>query len=336
MKYFLLKQFSFLAIALIILSCLFKICLPFHYGNHQLTAKLNFLEENDFNTYFIGNSFIFRGLSPAVFDTHTQSETHTFNLASDGMRLPESYHLLEEVLSDVKFSNSTVVISFEIFDNLHDQVYRSVRAKYYTNISNYLKQLKYVLFMNKNAANFSYTERGLKRYSMNFFESLFKIGLRKDIIEFLLDSKRKKSAWVLGSNKDGFVQPMNKVTSKNMETMVENSHKVWKQVVKNNPSSANAHYLSELANGYIEMAKKNNIHLIFTIESRRYYMEDQIWIAFNQIPEKNRIALVDPEKFPQLYKVSNFLDNQFHLSHDGSQIFSKLMANEFDKLLLNQ
>ena len=69
----------------------------------EVSQKLHFFEahKNEFDTVFIGSSRTYHQISPGIFDDVMRENgrpTHSFNFGVDGMNLPESAYLLEQVL----------------------------------------------------------------------------------------------------------------------------------------------------------------------------------------------------------------------------------------------
>lgn len=69
----------------------------------EVSNKLEYFDHHfaEFDTLFIGSSRIYHGISPKVFDAETGREgcpTHSFNLAANDMKPPESFEMLRQSL----------------------------------------------------------------------------------------------------------------------------------------------------------------------------------------------------------------------------------------------
>ena len=68
-----------------------------------VAAKLEFFTQHkdEFDTLFVGTSHFYYTISPEIFDETTQSggvQTHSFNFGVDGMHPPENFYVLEQIL----------------------------------------------------------------------------------------------------------------------------------------------------------------------------------------------------------------------------------------------
>ena len=102
----------------------------------EISGKLAYFSrhKDEFDTIFLGSSRTYRGVFPKPFDAAMKKngvETHSFNLAIDGMMVPESFFFLEKVLEMKPAGLKRVVCEMTPFRVKIDPVARGMARSVY-------------------------------------------------------------------------------------------------------------------------------------------------------------------------------------------------------------
>jgi len=125
MKQFIKRVCLFLLIPLV-LSLGFNLIVNPYYGNAQYNTKLNYFNQNksDYNSVVFGSSRLYRHFNTKLFDSLTNDNIKSFNLAAPGTYNPEAYFLYDEFLK--KVNHNTIKYAFIELQSLIDMVLRQI------------------------------------------------------------------------------------------------------------------------------------------------------------------------------------------------------------------
>lgn len=143
MKQFILRVFIFTVILSSILF-LIKLTVPFYWGNHFLSEKIDFLIENqeEFDCLFIGSSHTYRHINPILFDSITKKTS--FNLGCPGMGYLESHFIVENYLKKYKTSDDLDIFFQKLKPwNIKNENLHTVRAKYFLDLKRLIMGVRY-------------------------------------------------------------------------------------------------------------------------------------------------------------------------------------------------
>jgi len=340
MKKIILKGGIFLVIILIILWLLNEM-LPFSWGNRMLHTKVEYLNKDNnkqkFNSFFLGSSTTYRHIIPSLFDSLLQEQRLvSFNLGTDGCYPTHIYNILENVLKESNEDIKYIFVTISTFDPLPETRFHSTKTKYFTKLKWYYQELKYLFYLeadNKKKADL------LRKYSITYWENIFKINMRRDVINYIV-GKGKFGESVLGKNKDGYRKLPGKITeiewmAKTIPKFVGKTKRSW-STVKKDQSNYNKGHL-DLIENLITKSKENGTHLVFILPPARYAHHatenyDQIYSLYGAIDEKHKIELCDPAKYPTLYNSEYYWDAS-HFNSKGARIYTRLLGEEVRRLL---
>ena len=304
---------------------------PFYWGHIQLNTKIKFLEDHELdpNTYFIGSSVTNRQIIPSYFDElNGDNKGTSFNLGLDGIMPPFTFYMLEGLM-DYDPTIKTIYFELDGFDHMPDgQTYLTTRNKYYLTPKWYVFALRYL----KNATIPNETKLGLlKKYTISFYQRVFSIGMRPEILKQIM-KKNVYNGKLLAKYGDGFMpfktkKTKNTIQQKEIPKNLKLVKQAFKQAFKQNSINYNPTFY-DLINKAIKDAEAKNIQLIFLLNGRWFILEptNSMVALFNNIPDKNKINLADPDKYPRLYQEKYRWDHD-HLNTEGARIYTKKLSH---------
>ena len=339
MRQIFLKGGMFLAITLGILWGINEL-LPFYWGNRMLLTKMNYVNKKErvSDTFFIGGSNTFRHIVPSLFDSLLlEHKITSFNLGNDGCYPTHSYHILENLVDEIGEELDYVFITLNSFDALPDARFRVTKTKYFTDLNLYIQECKYVY--NLEADNKKKLDL-LRRYSISFWENVFKINMRKDYLEYFLGITAFGEG-ANGKHRDGFTPLPGLVTehkqlAKNIPKVMHSIAENWKNTIdKKVDASYNKAHLNWIEK-LIAVTANKGVHLIFILPPKRFTVEsyEELYALYNAINEDNRIALCDPSIYPEFYD-PDFRWDAGHFNKKGARVYTTALATEFKKILQN-
>ncbi|MEO0473562.1 MAG: hypothetical protein AAF206_28380, partial [Bacteroidota bacterium] len=199
MRRFILHIIGFFALLLVI-NLSIEAILPYYWGNLGWRAKINYLEENQFDAevYFVGSSRTYRHLVPEVFENLTGQKA--FNLGYAASFTPEPEYLLGELMKSGQIDGKTVFLELQMLNPLPDQ-------NVHTRQSRYFQQWRQLPDTYRIISESSWSD-SLKRNSQHNYlvanvEKIWKLGMYKEIISFMRQGKGQNAS--LGPNRDGYL-----------------------------------------------------------------------------------------------------------------------------------
>lgn len=335
-----LKRIFFLTILLLIVGWLIHqvehLLMPYHWGNKPLSKKIKYLDQNQLypGTIFIGSSVTHRHIIPSQFDSLTNTVS-SYNLAVDGQMPPQSFYLLDHLLERDSLPE---YIFFELnsFDNMLSNHFRTTRNKYYFSFKWLYIGVNYIL-------NASITWRHkvgvLYRYGTTYMEYFFKIGMRKDFIDYL--EFQKHDLEDLSMNTDGYASFPNDKTSnekklrdlpRQLETLVTSFNEVYANKNYINSTDYNKVF-KKLLDQYLLRAKQKNIHLIYVLNPIPYTFDtnqEMVNLCYS-LPVSNRIDLANPYLHKDLYLLKYRWDIG-HFNYNGARVYTQKLSTIFNEL----
>lgn len=349
MRKFLIRSILFV-LFIFLIGRVISLFVPYHWGNPWYSSKIQYLEQINKeklpNVFFFGSSRIYRNINPYFFDIEFEKNSvekiSSFNLGAPATFCPQSYYLYEQFL-DSELSSNADIVFLELLEisSIGTALMHQERTTYWQNYRDLLFVLKSV---------FRSKERGILgkvritvKYSISYFENIFNIGQFKSP---LLDKNFYDPRYV-GKEKNGFFPLDADLRSTTDSTVKENllerknslkeeepelKNRALKSIefFKSDKKSLNKVHFERIEK-LIKKAKKNNIQLIFIITPN--IVSPSIVKLFNAIPAGNKIQLADANDFPEFYQTENLFDVG-HLNEKGAELFSKTLARESLKQLL--
>jgi len=348
MKQFVTKLFFF-AFIYVMISIVTSYFGSYHWGNPWYSTKVQFLESQKtvaINTCFFGSSKIYRHINPAVFDETLNSGEDkvitSFNFGAPATFNPQTYYLYEKFL-DSKLAEGVRYCFMELgqVDLLSDKMLHQDRTNYWQNISDLIYVQKSV-YGNKDLT-LSKKMNSTRNYSISYMEKVLFLGtLRQSML-----SENYYDAQYLGEAKNGFF-PLEMELEITNDTVVKNSlfnrrmnFEADNAILNRRTDRLTKFYAT--SSSYFDVvnfqrikklilkSKERGIHLIFIVSPLS--TNQKLINLSKQIPDMNLIDLCDPIKYKDMYVVENFFDKG-HLNSKGADIYTELLAREFDRKIL--
>jgi len=318
MKKFLTKIVLYIS-AYIILMFFFRLLLPDYLGNEQFLRKMHYYDKisNGVNTVFIGNSLINRHVIPSVFDTHTDLNTYSYNIAADATNMMECSYLLEHFLGEYDVDRVFMLVnhSLEIREpNLH-----TLRLVYYHDWKRLRFSLKYA---DNNAQQIKY-------HLMSFMENQFSMFRIKALTNYKQTIKTtppdmiRTRGFLAMDEEDhrgrpqapSYAKSKNKFSRKLKQSKRKKDYTNYELTQKDLAIIEECNRLKKLVD-----AKGTELYFVFLPNSPAYY-------TYNL---DNSVYLGDGDEFPEFFEFENRF-NRGHLNREGAKIFSTRLAQAFNQ-----
>ena len=340
MKTFLLRVCLFLSLLFLIEKTI-KLAFPYHWGNVWYSTKFRYLEKhNEHNLLFIGSSQTYRQIDPFVIDSVLNMagvHSKSFNLGSPGTFSPETYFLFENLLKDPVLLSKIkcVVLELTFLDMIRDNELHQERVNYW--ITTEYLQFIFKCVGEEHAISSSTKEKYYHQYSISYLENVLNLGQFSDAImqENYYDQR------YIGKQKNGYypiqidlVETPDEGIRNNFlyrrkifmkDTLILATRAEASRIATSNKDlQANSIHLKKIKQ-LLEISRRNNVKLIFLLPLST--LEEQTISLFNKIEKSNKIAVIDPEEYPQFYLAKNYYDRG-HLNLQGAKLYSECIANE--------
>ncbi len=303
--------------------------LPYSWGNIQLSSKLEYIKEKklDPSTYFIGSSVTYHGVIPNLFDNLTQkAQNSSFNLASDGTYPPQTLYIVENLLEQ---DTTIEYIFYELntINHLPKHLFQTTRSKYYLEPKHLFFCIKYIWTSDyTKGTNLRNTHKlGLiSRYCITYFESLFKMGMRKEVINSFNKKSKNELKKLINKDIDGYGKLVNRRyenKSSQMSLYLEDLERNYANTYRNIDKATFNPVFRNVLMEQLNTAKAKGVTIIYVFNAIKYSFENlgNMVALFHSLPKENRIDLANPSKNSELFKVENRWD-EGHFNHKGATI----------------
>lgn len=325
--------------------CLNK-ALPY-WGNPSYAFKYDYYRENreHFNTVIFGTSRVYAQFDPKAFDQALTAEQITsFNLGMYGAYHPEVYFLYEKFLEKDVSNIRYALIELTGFDKIEREKRWANRTVYWLN----LKDLSYVYSHIASARwRKDHKPRQITYFLSGYLSKLYSMNRYIEAIrEYFEGGKKGHREFFAGKERNGFVSidsvlpydtagqliarraEFENNASQLLEERFQSAQNYFDLSKKNLP--LNHVHLNKIKQ-LIKTSADKGIHLIFFVPPKHKNYHEIKRLA-RLIPAEHFIELVDPLKYPELYKYEYTFDKG-HLNAEGAEIFSRYFAAAFrDKL----
>jgi len=314
-----------------------------HNFNDRYHQKISFVQHKKrgtYNTFFIGSSRTYRHVIPALFDSLTSAseQHHSFNLGSPATFVPQTFYLLEELLSD-RFlpEDGPVTVFLEMMHpadftmtNLFTQ-----QSYYWCNWKNlsflYTYQAaKSKSFMEKaEVISRSFTSGFLHHFGFNFLPSHAELDVNwlGPLRDGYLSLEEEQRSYHGKPNEMDQRRKAFLADPDSLDKRAVNARTAYRrQVISVKPGYS---ILLQKMQDLIQEAQLKNVRLIFLIPPRLGTPDyDELLYIKSRLPEKNDIELGDPDKYPDFYNKELSFDIG-HLNAKGAALYTAALANAY-------
>ena len=316
------------AFILLVLLQLHELLVPYYWGNTRYAQTMSYLRSHDhrFNTYFFGSSRVGMHIIPSIFDSLTVADTYSFNLGAPGAVPPEAYAFYESFLEqDAPNNTRYAFMGLSTIDAIADENLHTKRSKYHLDYHYFRFAVDY--FAGRRIGP-EMTRELIRKYAMSYGEKLLKVGLVSAMYRFVLDPPSVPTD--IGERQGGFYRLRKKGERfwgdpAVVDAMLERARSFYQHTKLPPGSEAQIAEIRRL----IERSEARGIHLVFLFMPGAGYA---LFPVFEAIDAQHRLDLVDPSRFPDLYRIENYHDGA-HFNHQGARLFTQRLAEEFNELV---
>ena len=299
-----------------------KSSVPYHWGNEDFTKKINHIKASDkvYNSLAIGSSMFYRQLSPLEF---RNTNAKMFNLGTTALFFLESAYLYEHYLNEsVERSENPRNLFFLIQTPIpFNKNIHTIRGTYYLDFKRYRMAVKYF---------FPNYEQVFK-YTRGFIENQLCMGQIKSMIAFHFKNLEisKFSISQLGFySMDDQLRREKTASLQNLKNNYAKEPVVKKNKLKQNVTPPGVitdpkeKIFKEEINRLSDLSEEKNITLLSVYLPNLHYGYES--------KDKNALFLGTGVTFPEYY-LSEYRFEQGHLNKKGAKVFSKRLANKYNK-----
>lgn len=337
-----LTNFAIGVIVFVLTCMVLHAVLPFPEID-EVTQKLRFFSahKDEFDTVFIGSSRTYHQISPQIFDEVMRENgrpTHSFNFGVDGMNLPESAYVLEEVLETRPANLKWVFIELdELQTNWLFQGEGSRRALYWHDSKRtslvlrkllgaqtkllWLPSPKKVLY-----AIFHRHPRNLVAFHTSQFQKSFtNLGRANDVWDYLSHRGKIGSLNWLGKAVDGY-RPMGK---KMPAAEIPDYEKTLARALQKTEPEMVSVYTEKACRQCAQEIRHFGATPVFLVQPTPTVQTE---MTFRGKAPGTVISFNNARLYPNLFRTDVRIDRA-HINKAGSEEFTRLMAAKFAQLL---
>ncbi len=349
----LVKNILILFAILLLCSLAIKLFLPFYWGDSTQATKFEYYKNNckNFNAVYLGGSLEYRHLDPAIIDSIAQKndiDLRSFNLGIDGHGIVQQMSDLDGLLKINNPNLKYIFLSISSDPYFYPNNMHTAKWISWQDVPSTYRAVKTVATLNdgfrKRAKYFYY-------YVLTWLESVFKIGVMSDVMDYELKKDEGDTSYV-GKGKNGFYPYDYEeyhlfMEYKWQDTMLLESRRVYENEKGKRDSltasvtrafenykptdKPNAAMVSLLMDAYKKCAKKG-IQVYFMLPPRARTDYSLLIPIFNAMPANTKIEFADPRQHPKYYDV-NYGYNFHHLNYKGAKILSTDFGNQLVQLM---
>lgn len=336
-----------LVVLIIIFGCSFLIYsrepnpdIPQHIP--VVTQKLEYFakHKDEYNLIFLGSSRTYQQIMPSVFDKSMLDSGYSiksFNMGMTALKIPEFYFYLQKIL---KLNPANLQwIFFEFIDDLNVpyENLNTTRVIAWHTPKQTLWTCQKILKIDLNPLKkIEYIHNNIIPLLYNLLNAGKAANLIRDFIGFPEKIALDKVS-PIGPLKDGHVP------SESLEGRVKRRIEVFLKNLDNYQKSLD--YLKNINSQPLTESQELILEEIITLIKNSGYtpvllkppsISAEAYLI-REIPQKNLqvFKFNDPIKFPKFYEINTRFDSD-HMTHKGSQIYTKLLAKKFASYLEEQ
>ncbi|TAH27661.1 MAG: hypothetical protein EAZ07_00240 [Cytophagales bacterium] len=324
-----------------------------YWGFEELETKRHVFDQKikTYNNLFIGSSRFYRQIDPITFDKNIDSSfgLQSFNYGLHSLSPPQVYDVYEEILAKDSLQLKYAFLELMNVPQVAIVNLTSDRVIYWYNWQSYWFAVKAISQSNRTIVRKIY---GIFSHTFCYFEYLLNFKMWSKVNQ--LKTKQESGnadLEIAGKNLNGFYSYDEEMNTRNKanfdykgmlkgyndfmnDTSSVSDYKAYSQLAFSssidtiNYNKIHLHKIQQL----IEKSKQKDIHLIVFLPPRLVVEDyEELIPIFAQIPKDHRIEISNSHLYPELY-LAKYTFDFGHLNEVGAQIFSKKIAQEFNKL----
>jgi hypothetical protein len=332
-----LNYFFFVAVALLAFvatSAIFHAFLP-PVIPKGVAAKLEFFAQHkdDFDTLLVGTSSIYYSVSPEIFDRTTSENglpTRTFNFGIDAMHPPENFYVLDQILKTQPANLKWVFLETADIETKLHKVLGTERAVYWHDWPRTKLALRKALNPRGHAkwyirvSRLWVARRALTAHLKLFAQRFANVGRGVELIFPRSDDRKSEAEMELGPRRDGYRLAGHAMTA---EQGVAFQQRLAQEIAeaRSKPLDPMA---DEAYRDYGQRIRAIGAVPIFVVPPVIF----QSPVSFREPPPPPGPLLTfnDARAYPMLFD-SQFRIDDAHLTREGAEEFTRLLAEEFGR-----
>ena len=323
------------AIAVMVLvatSALFHALLPPMIPK-GVAAKLEFFAEHkdEFDTLLVGTSSIYYSVSPEIFDRTTAESglpTRTFNFGIDAMHPPENFYVLEEILKTKPANLKWVFLETADIETKLHKVLGTERAVYWHDWPRTKLALRKALDPRGDAnwliriSRLWRARRDLVAHLKLFAQRFANVGRGVDLLSSRHNDRKLEADTELGPKRDGYRLAGDAMTA---EQATSFQQRLAQEIAGARPKRLDP-YADEAYRDYAQRIRSIGAAPLFVVPPLIF----QSPVSFREPPPSPGPLLPfnDASAYPMLFDTQFRIDDA-HLSTEGAEEFTRLLAQEF-------
>lgn len=305
-------------------------------------AKLEYLAGHaaDYDTIFVGSSYVFREFSPAVFDRETAAaglQTHSFNLGVPGMDPPETYYVIDRLLAMQPPNLRYVVVELDYFRATVRP--RNVHTRRFDYWHDSVRTAESVRGSLEFRAGWRKGVKDSGTHSAAFLRRFFNLGRGRAIAERLIGVASAGDAAALGPDGDGFLAldddpgQLTGLRRDFFEAFEEDRYDEKLAQLKRGDVADDERGTGvgridlDALQRTIERIERVGARPILIIPPCLATRADLVRMLVHGV-HTDVLAFNDPDAFPELYEPRYRFDVG-HLNREGAELFSAMVARRF-------
>ncbi|MCB9232162.1 MAG: hypothetical protein H6581_10890 [Bacteroidia bacterium] len=304
---------------------------PYYWGDFMLRTKMIYTKKhwNEYDTWFVGSSRVYRQLDPMVFDSLTHRKS--MNLGVPGFLPPENFYFLEHLLEDNLSPGMVIIFELQAIQHMAPPEKLDTRRTYPLSTGQYLFIRDYFQELRKPDK--------IPNYTRAFLHKTLKTGMLKELLTYTDDSLALDTPLIMGPLGNGFYA-LDQEMVRGKPEQQKGLQRRFDQPNKNKNLLALEKRLEiEKADYLPEVYSRVYLDKLLDLISRAEAREVKLLILYppalqgfsaltRQIPSSNLLNFNDPREYPELYQTQYHFDKE-HLNEKGARLFTSLVARKF-------
>jgi hypothetical protein len=318
--------------ALIATSALFHALLP-PLIPKGVAAKLEFFAQHkdEFDTLFVGTSSIYYSVSPEIFDRTTQENglpTRSFNFGIDAMHPPENFYVLDQILKTKPRNLKWIFIETADIETKLHQLLGTERAVYWHDWPRTVLALRKALNPRGNAkwyiriSRLWVARRALIAHLKLFAQRFANVGRGVELIFPQKDDRKIEAELELGPKRDGYRLAGHAMSA---EQAASFQQRLAQEIAQARPKPLDA-YADEAYRDYAQRIRAIGAAPFFLVPPLIF----QSPVSFREpSPSPGPLLAFNNAASYPLFFDTKFRIDDAHLTREGAEEFTRLLANEF-------
>jgi len=296
-----------------------------------VAAKLKFFTEHkdEFDTLFVGTSCIYYSVSPENFDRTTREAglpTHSFNFGIDAMHPPENFYVLEQILKTKPRNLKWVFLETANIETKLHQVLGTERAVYWHDWPRTKLAVQKALNPRGDAkwyiriSRLWVARRALASHLTLFLQRFASIG-RVDFLSSRNHEGIDAADLELGPKRDGYRLAGDAMSAENAALFQK---RLAREIAEARPKPLDP-YADEAYRNFGKRIRAIGAAPLLVVPPLIF----QSPVIFRHSPPPGPLlSFNDAGKYPTLFDSKVRIDDA-HLTNEGAQEFTRLLAQEF-------